>query len=75
MSSRPSSVCSQCSKSPKQDELIAGTDRGGELPPEVDPDGDGTIDAEVEDRSGDAAPLSRESEAEADEPAMDSAPA
>jgi 5-methyltetrahydrofolate--homocysteine methyltransferase len=46
-------------KSPKQDELIAGTDRGGELPPEVDPDGDGTIDAEVEDRSGDPALLSR----------------
>ncbi|UJA19500.1 methionine synthase [Thermoleophilia bacterium SCSIO 60948] len=28
------------------DELIAGTDRGGELPPESDLDGDGTIEAE-----------------------------
>jgi 5-methyltetrahydrofolate--homocysteine methyltransferase len=30
----------------KGDELIAGTDRGGELPPEQDPEGDGTIEAE-----------------------------
>ncbi len=30
----------------KGDELIAGTDRGGELPPEDDPEGDGTIEAE-----------------------------
>jgi 5-methyltetrahydrofolate--homocysteine methyltransferase len=30
----------------KSDEIIAGTDRGGELPPEQDPDGDGTIEAE-----------------------------
>ena len=29
----------------KGDELIAGTDRGGELPPDDDPDGDGTIEA------------------------------
>ncbi|MDX6651490.1 MAG: 5-methyltetrahydrofolate--homocysteine methyltransferase [Solirubrobacterales bacterium] len=29
------------------DELIAGTDRGGELPPEEDPDGDGTVEAEA----------------------------
>ena len=29
------------------DELIAGTDRGGELPPEEDP-GDGTVEAESE---------------------------
>ena len=33
---------------PKGDELIAGTDRGGELPPEEDPDGDGTIEAEAD---------------------------
>ena len=31
---------------PKKDELIAGTERGGELPPEEDPEGDGTIEAE-----------------------------
>ena len=42
-------------KSPKQDELIAGTDRGGELPPEVDPDGDGTIEAEADEPSMDPA--------------------
>ena len=30
----------------KGDELIAGTDRGGELPPDEDPEGDGTIEAE-----------------------------
>ena len=40
---------------PKQDELIAGTDRGGELPPEVDPEGDGTIEAEADEPSMDAA--------------------
>jgi 5-methyltetrahydrofolate--homocysteine methyltransferase len=34
---------------PKGDELIAGTQRGGELPPESDPDGDGTIEAEAAD--------------------------
>jgi 5-methyltetrahydrofolate--homocysteine methyltransferase len=28
------------------DELIAGTARGGELPPDADPEGDGTIEAE-----------------------------
>ena len=43
----------------KGDELIAGTDRGGELPPEDDPEGDGTIEAETEGRSRDPAPLSR----------------
>ncbi len=32
---------------PKPDELIAGTDRGGELPPEDDPGGDGTVEAEA----------------------------
>jgi 5-methyltetrahydrofolate--homocysteine methyltransferase len=33
------------------DELIAGTERGGDLPPEDDPSGDGTIEAEGEARS------------------------
>ncbi len=36
---------------PKTDELIAGTDRGGDLPPEDDLQGDGTIEAEGEARS------------------------
>ena len=31
----------------KGDELIAGTERGGELPPDSDPEGDGTIEAEA----------------------------
>ena len=31
---------------PKTDELIAGTDRGGELPPDEEFEGDGTIEAE-----------------------------
>jgi 5-methyltetrahydrofolate--homocysteine methyltransferase len=35
----------------KGDELIAGTERGGELPPEEDPDGDGTIDSESDEPS------------------------
>jgi 5-methyltetrahydrofolate--homocysteine methyltransferase len=35
----------------KGDELIAGTDRGGELPPDVDPDGDGTVEAESDEPS------------------------
>jgi 5-methyltetrahydrofolate--homocysteine methyltransferase len=30
----------------RSDELIAGTERGGELPPDDDPEGDGTIEAE-----------------------------
>jgi 5-methyltetrahydrofolate--homocysteine methyltransferase len=30
------------------DELIAGTDRGGELPPEVDPESDGTVESEAD---------------------------
>ncbi len=38
------------------DELIAGTDRGGELPPEDDPDGDGTVEAEGEQRAADEVP-------------------
>ncbi len=38
------------------DELIAGTDRGGELPPDEDFEGDGTIEAEAEKPSKDAAP-------------------
>ena len=41
------------------DELIAGTERGGELPSDADPDGDGTFEAEAEGRSRDPAPLSR----------------
>ena len=51
------------------DELIAGTNRGGELPPEDDPEGDGTIEAEAERRGRDP------SESESDEPSMDAAPA
>jgi 5-methyltetrahydrofolate--homocysteine methyltransferase len=34
------------------DELIAGTDRGGELPPDVDPEGDGTVEAEADKPAG-----------------------
>jgi 5-methyltetrahydrofolate--homocysteine methyltransferase len=37
------------------DELIAGTERGGELPPEVDPD-DGTVEAEVGEPAADEVP-------------------
>jgi len=37
------------------DELIAGTDRGGELPPEEDP-GEGTTEAEGEQRAADEVP-------------------
>jgi hypothetical protein len=33
---------------PKPDELIAGTDRGGELPPDEDLGNDGTVESEVE---------------------------
>ena len=41
----------------KGDELIAGTDRGGELPPEEDPASeDGTVEAEGEMRSADEVP-------------------
>ena len=40
---------------PKPDELIAGTERGGELPPDEDLDDDGTIDAEVDEPAADAA--------------------
>ncbi len=40
----------------RSDELIAGTDRGGELPPDADPDGDGTIEAESDEPSMDVAP-------------------
>ena len=38
----------------KGDELIAGTERGGELPPEDDPEGDGTVEAETVERAGEA---------------------
>ena len=42
----------------KGDELIAGTERGGELPPEEDPTAeDGTIDAEQTEPAGDATPV------------------
>ena len=37
------------------DELIAGTDRGGELPPEADPE-DGSVEAEGEQRAADEIP-------------------
>jgi 5-methyltetrahydrofolate--homocysteine methyltransferase len=40
---------------PKGDELIAGTDRGGELPPESDVEGDGTIDSESDEPAMDSA--------------------
>ena len=40
----------------KSDELIAGTDRGGELPPDDDPEGDGTIEAEADEPSMEATP-------------------
>ena len=39
----------------KGDELIAGTERGGELPPDADPEGDGTIEAESEEPAGQVA--------------------
>jgi len=39
----------------KGDELIAGTERGGELPPEEEVEGDGTIEAEAVGRSRGAA--------------------
>jgi 5-methyltetrahydrofolate--homocysteine methyltransferase len=41
---------------PKGDELIAGTERGGELPPDADPDGDGTVEAETDTPAPDATP-------------------
>ena len=41
---------------PKGDELIAGTDRGGVLPPEADVQGDGTIDSEADEPSMDTTP-------------------
>ena len=39
----------------KGDELIAGTDRGGELPPDAEFEGDGSIEAEADERSKDSA--------------------
>jgi 5-methyltetrahydrofolate--homocysteine methyltransferase len=39
----------------KPDELIAGTERGGELPPDGDLGNDGTIDSEVDEPAADAA--------------------
>jgi 5-methyltetrahydrofolate--homocysteine methyltransferase len=35
------------------DELIAGTERGGELPPEEEPPEDGTVEAEGSERAAD----------------------
>ena len=44
-------------KEKKPDELIAGTERGGELPPDEDPASeDGTIEAEGEERAADEVP-------------------
>jgi len=40
----------------RSDELIAGTERGGELPPDADPEGDGTIEAEAEEQAAEASP-------------------
>jgi 5-methyltetrahydrofolate--homocysteine methyltransferase len=40
---------------PKPDELIAGTERGGELPPEEDPEGDGTVESEAGEPAASAA--------------------
>jgi 5-methyltetrahydrofolate--homocysteine methyltransferase len=40
----------------RSDELIAGTERGGELPPESDPEGDGTVEAEAGEPAGEATP-------------------
>ncbi|HEY1274732.1 MAG TPA: methionine synthase [Thermoleophilaceae bacterium] len=42
-------------KDKKPDELIAGTERGGELPPEAEP-GEGTVEAEGEERARDGVP-------------------
>jgi 5-methyltetrahydrofolate--homocysteine methyltransferase len=39
----------------RSDELIAGTDRGGELPPDEDPSGDGTVEAEAVEEAADTA--------------------
>jgi 5-methyltetrahydrofolate--homocysteine methyltransferase len=44
-------------KEKQPDELIAGTDRGGELPPDEDPPSeDGTIEAEGGERATDEVP-------------------
>jgi 5-methyltetrahydrofolate--homocysteine methyltransferase len=43
----------------KGDELIAGTERGGELPPDADVEGDGTVEAESDEPSMDTATASR----------------
>ncbi len=36
----------------RSDELIAGTERGGQLPPDEDPEGDGTVEAEAAEPAG-----------------------
>ena len=40
----------------RPDELIAGTERGGAVPADDDPDGDGTIEAEVDQPATESAP-------------------
>jgi 5-methyltetrahydrofolate--homocysteine methyltransferase len=40
-------------EAPRPDELIAGTDRGGELPPDEDLTDDGTVDSEVDEPAAD----------------------
>jgi 5-methyltetrahydrofolate--homocysteine methyltransferase len=40
----------------KGDELIAGTERGGELPPDADPDDEGAVEAESDERPMDPTP-------------------
>ncbi len=40
----------------KGDELIAGTERGGELPPEAEVEGDGTIESEAPEPASEATP-------------------
>ena len=41
---------------PRPDELIAGTERGGEVPPDAEFEGDGTIEAEAASPAADASP-------------------
>jgi 5-methyltetrahydrofolate--homocysteine methyltransferase len=38
----------------RSDELIAGTDRGGALPPDEEPEGDGSVEAEASEPAGEA---------------------
>ena len=43
-------------KEKRGDELIAGTKRGGELPPDEEFEGDGTVESETDEQAADAAP-------------------